>query len=592
MALFRRTFEKVVVVLIGLLLAAGFMAVQASPAEAQGQPAYTITPDSKTYEGNMMNYSTYNDNTKHYYLLRSYLEQLEETDGGTLILSQGTYTISNTLYVPSNVTIKLQDGAKIVKGNQSGTSQFSASSSIFQFIRPSLAKQDGVYGGYNGEKNIKISGSGDATIDLNGVYGSLAIIAGHNQNVTIENIHFKHMHANHFIEMDATKNAVIRHNTFTDAKPSPKRNKEAINLDTPDQKTNGWSQDWSTYDKTANKNVTIENNVFRDLERAIGTHKYSGGSFHDRIIIRGNTIDTMQKDAIRVMNWRDSVIAGNLIKNVAPSSDHNNRGVLVSGAHNPHFRNNTFVSMPRAMQFMVWQNHGAGSEYDTTYNELSSQNIKDLKTNTIVNGDENFIRNNKKLGEFGKDYTDNIDIQTSRFIDMDQSQSGYDQVVSLMDQGIISGYDDNTFRPYQSISRQHVALMLANALNLSAPADTKAVVSQFEDIDSDHLYAGQIAAMAKADIFSGANGFFKPNENITRSQMATVLVGAMGLEATGEPVELTDIADIGASHRQSVRILAQNKITIGKTNANGDHYYDGTGKLTRTQFAILLKKAM
>jgi hypothetical protein len=36
-------------------------------------------------------------------LLRSYLERLEKNGGGKLILKKGTYKITNTLYIPSNV---------------------------------------------------------------------------------------------------------------------------------------------------------------------------------------------------------------------------------------------------------------------------------------------------------------------------------------------------------------------------------------------------------------------------------------------------------------------------------------------------------
>lgn len=94
-------------------------------------PTYTITTSSKPYNTAYSKYSTYNQYTKHYYVLRSYLERLEKTKGGKLVLKKGTYTISNTLYVPSNVTIQLENGTKLVKGTKTGTSQFKASSSMF-----------------------------------------------------------------------------------------------------------------------------------------------------------------------------------------------------------------------------------------------------------------------------------------------------------------------------------------------------------------------------------------------------------------------------------------------------------------------------
>ncbi len=373
---------------------------------------YTITPHSETYNKNYESYSTYNKFTKHYYLIRSYLEQLEESGGGTLVLQKGTYTVSNVLFVPSNVTIILEDGAKIIKGHETGTSQFDADKSIFQFIRPSLGKEEHVYGKHNGEKNISIIGFGKGTIDLNYEKDGIAIIAGHNQNISIENIIFQNMYSGHFIEMDATKDAVIANNQFIHSKPSSSLIKEAINLDTPDKLTNGWSSKWSQFDKTPNANIVIEKNVFYDLDRAIGTHKYSSGKYHDQINISNNKIEKMRQDAIRVLNWSNATIENNMIRNVDPGKNNANRGILASGAINPTIQFNIFEDIPRAMQFIAWKNSDSGSEYEATYNELSEDNKKALSTNTVINYAEDFIRINPKYKKYDKKNTEFIPVRS------------------------------------------------------------------------------------------------------------------------------------------------------------------------------------
>ncbi|NPC93886.1 hypothetical protein HOO54_17105 [Bacillus sp. WMMC1349] len=75
------------------------------------------------------------------------------------MLKKVTYIITNALYVPSNLTIEVQNGVKIVKKNMN-------SKSIFQFIRPSKAAKSGVYGKYTGEKNITFQGKGTVTFDM------------------------------------------------------------------------------------------------------------------------------------------------------------------------------------------------------------------------------------------------------------------------------------------------------------------------------------------------------------------------------------------------------------------------------------------
>nr|WP_279590431.1 right-handed parallel beta-helix repeat-containing protein [Rummeliibacillus suwonensis] len=214
---------------------------------------------------------------------------------------------------------------------------------------------------------------------------------GHNKNVHISNIEFRNMNAGHFIEIDASEDVTIENNKFIDSQPSDRNIKEAINVDTPDKTTLGWSSKWSNFDCTANNRLNIINNEFRNLDRAVGTHKYSGGHLHTNVIIRGNTIDTMRNDAIRVMNWKTPIIENNAIRNVAINNP-KKRGILSSGAIHPKIRNNTFTNVGRAVQFIAWKNSGPGEQYDEIKDVLSNEEKDLLKTNQLFNTTESFIR--------------------------------------------------------------------------------------------------------------------------------------------------------------------------------------------------------
>ncbi len=378
----------------GLFLAAMlvfFIATGSHSVEAK-TPTYTISPSTKPIDKTFSTYSTYNSYTKNYYTMRSYLEKLEKTKGGKLILKKGTYTITNALYVPSNVTIQFSDGVKIVKGTNTHTSKVKASTSIFQLIRPSRAYKKGVYGKFEGEKNIQFIGKGNVTMDLKYMSGSIAIIMGHNQNVVVDNIHFTNMYGGHFIELDASKNVKIKNSSFKKSKQIVGHDKEAINLDTPDHSTKGWSQAWSKFDRQANDTVLIENNTFSGLDRAVGTHKYSHKKLHNKVTLRNNKISSMRSDSIRVMNWSNAKIENNTISlSATAKTDTSMRGILVSGAKNPTFQNNTFRNIPRPMQFIVWKNSGAGTTIEIS-NTLSEANKQALANNRVYNASENFIR--------------------------------------------------------------------------------------------------------------------------------------------------------------------------------------------------------
>lgn len=363
---------------------------------------FVINPKSKPFLNMFVSYDTYNEKTKQYYVIRSYLEHLEEIGGGTLTLEAGTYHITNSLYVPSNVTIILKDGATIAKSDDTGLADFPFATPIFILAAPSRSKTENAYGGYDGESNIRILGEGNAVMDLNYVLDAIGIVLGHNQNVTISGITFRNMYSGHFIEMDASKNVIIENNTFKDHKAYASEYKEAINVDTPDATTGGFNHIWSNHDCTPNKDIFIRNNRFDNLGRAIGTHKYSGGKYHENINITDNIITNTASDAIRIMNWSYPVIKNNTISGV-----NNGEGiecaVLASGVIHPTITKNTFEDVARPIWIMPWKNKDAGSQYDITYNEVTSEDFALMKDNTLIRVGENFVRYNRTYNVFDKD---------------------------------------------------------------------------------------------------------------------------------------------------------------------------------------------
>jgi hypothetical protein len=373
-----------------------------APSQQAERPTFVINPESAPLSPEIAKLKSYNMNTKHYYLLKSYLESFEKTDGGTLILQGGVYNIPRALFVTSNTTIIFEDGAEIVKTSYTGTGAVKPTKSVFQLIRPSRAFEKAVYRGYEGEHDITFKGTGRAGIDLSFYEGGMAIVACHNKNVTIEGIMFENNNAGHFIEMDANLNAIVRYNSFMGSVASANENKEAINLDTPDKSTNGFNSAWSSHDMTANRDVLIQSNYFYDLDRAIGTHKYSGGQYHTNVRVVDNVIRNTRRDAIRVMNWKDAVIERNTISNAGTNGSSSVRGILASGAVNPTIRDNLFINMNRIIQFMPWKNDGPGSQYPTTYNVITSWNKVEIRSNKLVNVKENFIRINNIEGVYDK----------------------------------------------------------------------------------------------------------------------------------------------------------------------------------------------
>ncbi len=99
---------------------------------------------------------------------------------------------------------------------------------------------------------------------------------------------------------------------------------------------------------------------------------------------------------------------------------------------------------------------------------------------------------------------------------------------------VVNGVSSTSFAPNENVTRAQFATMIARALNL----DTTNTNAPFSDVSSSAYYAGPVAAAAKAGIIKGyPNGTFAPNANITREEMAAMIVRAMA--AAGQPSTIT-----------------------------------------------------
>ena len=93
--------------------------------------------------------------------------------------------------------------------------------------------------------------------------------------------------------------------------------------------------------------------------------------------------------------------------------------------------------------------------------------------------------------------------------------------------GIIEGYDDGTFKPNQTITRQEAAAILNNAFDLAEKYGISD--EQFPDDGkianwaSDHVYAAKASGLMNGDKDTGN---FRPTDTIKRCEAASILMNA------------------------------------------------------------------
>ncbi|PJK16897.1 hypothetical protein CQS04_07020 [Chryseomicrobium excrementi] len=151
--------------------------------------------------------------------------------------------------------------------------------------------------------------------------------------------------------------------------------------------------------------------------------------------------------------------------------------------------------------------------------------------------------------------------QSASFTDVPKTNVHYDNIYNLANRDIISGYPDGTYQPAKNLTRAEAAVLLVKALGLKTEDHRR---SFFPDVKQDSWYMDDINALVQNEIISGyENGNFGPNDNLTRAQMATILANAYELYAASEiDIPFTDV-QAGAWYDEAVQGLYRFDVTAG-----------------------------
>jgi len=152
----------------------------------------------------------------------------------------------------------------------------------------------------------------------------------------------------------------------------------------------------------------------------------------------------------------------------------------------------------------------------------------------------------------------------------------------LYSAGILKGDASNRLQPSKNVTRAEAVAMMGRAVGL----DGKQRATKFTDVPSSSFSSGYIQSAVERGIISGrADGTFRPNDLVTRAEMAIMLSKAYNLSA-GPTGSFTDVP-AGMAGYQQIYNLAAAKITTG--------YPDGTfkpnEKMLRSNYSVFLSKA-
>lgn len=168
------------------------------------------------------------------------------------------------------------------------------------------------------------------------------------------------------------------------------------------------------------------------------------------------------------------------------------------------------------------------------------------------------------------------------FSDVSDKHWAYNDIKLMVEKGIITGLGSGKFGPDLPARRCEVAVMLIRAIKMP----TTGANADFKDVSRQHWAYNEIAAAQKAGIISGfPGGEFKPNDYVTRGQMAVMLVRAFALKNIGQAQDFKDVAK-GYWAYEAVLTLAGNGISKGFE----DNTFRPANLIKRAEVAVFLAK--
>lgn len=153
---------------------------------------------------------------------------------------------------------------------------------------------------------------------------------------------------------------------------------------------------------------------------------------------------------------------------------------------------------------------------------------------------------------------------------------------ALAEAGILNGYENGTFKPENKVTRGEVAKVITLIRHLEEGTKTP-----FKDVKDGYWSTQYINSLYAAKLVNGyEDGTFKPEGNVTRAEFAKLVVDAYGLTLTNAATPFTDVK-AGNWATPYIQTAYANGLIKGVTASK----FDPSAPIKRGDLAILLHRA-
>ncbi|WP_435169434.1 S-layer homology domain-containing protein [Paenibacillus glycanilyticus] len=172
-----------------------------------------------------------------------------------------------------------------------------------------------------------------------------------------------------------------------------------------------------------------------------------------------------------------------------------------------------------------------------------------------------------------------------------------DDILLLANKRIVNGVSTDLFAPNRNITRAEFAALVVKALGLAAGSETS--VPSFTDVASSAWYASYVKTAVQYGIVKGmSDGTFRPNQEITRQEMAVMLARALVLVTKRGSAPIQAEAPEAAFPQDGSQIADWAKSAINELVAAGIMQGKSAGKFapldqaSRAEAAVTLKRLL
>jgi hypothetical protein len=160
---------------------------------------------------------------------------------------------------------------------------------------------------------------------------------------------------------------------------------------------------------------------------------------------------------------------------------------------------------------------------------------------------------------------------------------------------VLNGVSETQFAPDAPLTRAAFAAMLVRTLGLTEAGGAQPA---YADVQPSDWFYGAVQAAASAKLITGDQGQFRPNDQITRQEMAVMLTRALRLR--GKSVMLPQEEElriiIGFGDGDTIPTWAKAataQVThFGLITGRPGRLFDGTASATRAEAAVVMQRIL